>query len=658
MSGEKHGHETCGCCRDNGHGAEHEKEAPLLQIAAAAALFAAALIVEHIPAAPAGSLRGLICAALYLAAYLLCGRNVVLEAVRRMLRRDLFSEQFLMSLASLCAVCVGEYPEAVAVMLFYQVGEYFQDYALDKSRDSINALMEIRPDRAVVLRDGTETEIPADEVRPGDRIVVRPGGRVPVDGRVVKGRSFTDNSALTGESVPVEVTEGCDVFSGAVNTSAALEIEAVRPAGESAASRIIELAEHAAERKTKTERFITRFSRIYTPAVCAAALAVAVVPSLLTGDWRTWIYRAISFLVVSCPCALVISVPLSFFGGIGAASRRGILVKGSGSIEALARAETAVFDKTGTLTKGSFTVTAVHCAAPEKLCADDLLAAAAHAEKYSTHPVSKSLKTAHCGPCCEEVRITAAEEISGQGVQTTLESGVVLAGNLRLMESRNVRGYRQCPENDAGTVVHVAVDGEYAGHIVISDEPKPDAKKAVESLKKLGVKKIVMLTGDADDAAQKTARELGITEVFSQLLPEDKVAKVEELISERHSGGGKRGTLIFAGDGINDAPVLSRADVGIAMGALGSDAAIESADVVMMTDEPAKISEAVKIARKTVRVVRQNIVFSLSVKAAVMILCATGLTNLWWAVFGDVGVTFLAVINAMRLLAVRKPAGK
>ena len=647
----------CSCC---GHDADApcgtDKTSSVKKIAASLVFFAAAMTVRYAPLALldgsipfAETVRDAVSVVLFLASFLLCGKDVVMQAVRSLLKGKVFEEQFLMSLASLGAVGIGEYPEAAAIMLFYQIGEFFQDYAVDKSRKSINALMEIRPDKATVIRGGETIEIHADEVQVGETIIVKPGERIPIDGVVSGGKSFVNNSQLTGEGVPQEVYEGSDVFSGAVNVQGVLEIRTSRPAGESAAARILKLAEESSEKKTRTERFITRFSKVYTPIVCILALAVVLIPSIVTGDVKTWLSRAIVFLVVSCPCALVISVPLSFFSGIGAAARQGILFKGSAGMEALSNVRAAVFDKTGTLTKGSFIVTQTHPSVPEKISGEELIVIAAHAECFSSHPVSKSLKEKHHGDCCKRIHAQGAEELSGRGIKIEIDGRQILAGNEKLMEENNIEFKMDCLKEDAGTFVHVAVDGKYAGHIVIADEVKDDAKEAVRNLKKLGVKKAIMLTGDAEKAAKKTAAELGIDEAYANLLPEDKVRIVEELLSSQNAGG-RRGTLFFAGDGINDAPVLSRADAGIAMGALGADAAIEAADIVIMSDEPSKIVQAVRISKQTLGIVRQNIAFSLGVKAAIMALGAAGISGMWFAVFGDVGVTFLAVLNAMRTL--------
>lgn len=640
---------------------EHEEnEISLARIITAGILLVAAEILEHIKLSDfiknfylIDTYQQYIFTGICLAAYLLVGYGVVKSAVKNILRGEFFDEKFLMSVASLGAVCIGQLPEAVAIMLFYQIGERFEDYAVDKSEKSINALMEIRPDTANVIRGGKEITVKAEEVQPGETIVVKPGERIPVDGIITKGSSFLDNSAITGESVPVEITEGAEVFSGAINKNSAIEIRTVRLSEDSAASRIIKMVEFSSKKKTKTERFITRFSRIYTPAVCILALSVAIIPSITIGlskgewQWSEWIYRAISFLVVSCPCAIVISVPLTFFGGIGAASRNGILMKGSSSVEALSRIRTAVFDKTGTLTKGIFAVSEI-CPADASISKDALIALAAHAEAKSNHPVAKSLGAAHSGECCKRQNLSDAEEIAGQGIKVNLNGNIVLAGNETLLKENKVLNFDAgAAKEKAGTIIHIAENGKYLGFIVISDQIKDDAKTAVKNLKKTGVSKIVMLTGDSGKAAEKAASQIGITEVFSELLPQDKVSKIEILLEELKNSNGK---VAFAGDGINDAPVLARADVGIAMGALGSDAAIESADVVIMTDEPSKVADSIKISKKTMSIVRQNIVFSIGIKVLIMLASGIGIGSMWLAVFGDVGVSFLAVLNSMRAL--------
>lgn len=605
----------------------------LYRILAAAVLLVAAKLVP---------VTGLLAVLLFLVPYLTAGWDIVYRAARNILRGRVFDENFLMAIATIGAFAVGEYAEAVFVMLFYQVGELFQDVAVNRSRTSIAALMDIRPDYANLERDGALEQVDPEDVAVGDVIVVKPGERVPLDGTVVEGTSTLDTAALTGESVPRDITVGDAVVSGCVNATGLLRIEVKKPYEESTVARILELVETASDKKAKSENFITRFARYYTPAVVIAAAALAFLPPLFLGDFAEWFQRGLLFLVISCPCALVISVPMSFFGGIGGASKCGILVKGSNYLEALARVETMVFDKTGTLTKGSFSVTAVH---PENgFRSDALVSFAAHAEFYSDHPISKSLRAA----CAEEIdpaRVSDVQEIAGHGVCATVDGVRVCVGNSRLMD-RECVGWLPCEL--AGTIVHVTVDGFYAGHIVISDTPKDGVAQAIEAIKGLGVRRTIMLTGDAEVVAADMARTLGIDEYHAELLPQDKVAWTEKLLSE---AGGK---LAFVGDGINDAPVLTRADVGIAMGALGSDAAIEAADVVLMDDKPAKIATAIAISRKTLTIVKQNIVFALGIKFLVLGLGAFGLANLWEAVFADVGVAFLAILNAMRALRVNE----
>ena len=596
---------------------------------------------------------------LYLAPYLIIGWDVLWKAVRNILNGQVFDENFLMALATVGAFATGEYAEAVFVMLFYQTGELFQDYAVGKSRQSIAALMDIRPDTAnLELEDGSLEEVDPEDVEVGAVVVVRPGERVPLDGEVLEGASALDTAALTGESAPRDVGAGDAVISGCVNQSGLLRVKVTKPCEESTVSKILDLVENAGEKKAASENFITRFARYYTPCVVIAALALFLLPTIalallpasaqpafLAGtDWTGWLHRALIFLVISCPCALVISVPLSFFGGIGGASKCGILVKGSNYLETLARTETVVFDKTGTLTQGSFTVTALHPA--EGVTKDALLEAAALAESWSSHPISVSLRRA-CGKDLDPSRVTDVEEIAGHGVTAKVDGKAVSAGNSRLMEKEGVQ-WEPC--DLPGTIVHVTVEGRYAGHILISDLPKPEAKTLVEGLKAAGVKKTVMLTGDTEAAAKAVARDLGIDEVHAQLLPADKVERVEGLLAKKSPNA----ALAFVGDGINDAPVLTRADVGIAMGALGSDAAIEAADVVLMDDNPAKIAAAMRISRKTLRIVKQNIWFALGVKGAVLLLGAFGVATMWEAVFADVGVAFLAILNAMRCLQVEE----
>ncbi len=576
----------------------------------------------------------------FLAPYLLIGYDVLKEAVESIFHGQMLDEHFLMMVATVGALCVGELEEAVAVMLFYQVGELFQSYAVGKSRKSISALMDIRPDYANIERDGKLEQVDPEEIQVGDIIVVKAGEKVPLDGVVMEGKTTLNTAALTGESLPRDAAEGDEIISGCVNISGLIRVRVTKPFSESTVSRILELVENASNKKTRTERFITRFARIYTPAVVGAAVLLAIVPPLvLHGNWSDWIYRALTFLVVSCPCALVISVPLSFFGGIGGASSKGILVKGSNYIEALAHCETVVFDKTGTLTEGSFQVTAVH---PDAVDEKELLRLAAAAESYSDHPISLSLKAA-CHDSIDSKLVTNVHEIAGKGVQAEFEGHTLSVGNGKLMESLGIEEHK-C--HKVGTIVHVAMDGKYLGHIVISDVIKPDAAKAIANLKACGVQRTVMLTGDRREVAQNVAQQLKLDDVKAELMPQGKVEAVEELLKAKNP----KSTLAFVGDGINDAPVLSRADIGIAMGALGSDAAIEAADVVLMDDQPSKIAEAIRISRKTMGIAMQNIVFALAVKAVVLAVTAFGAGNMWWAVFADVGVSVIAILNAMRAL--------
>ena len=576
----------------------------------------------------------------FLIPYLVIGWDVLWRAVRNIAHGQIFDENFLMAIATVGALCIGEYAESVFVMLFYQVGELFQSYAVGRSRQSIAELMEIRPDYANVERDGTVEQVDPDEVAVGETIVIKAGERVPLDGVVLEGRSDLDTAALTGESLPREVQSGDDVISGCVNLTGLLKVRVTRAFEESTVSKILDLVENAGSKKAKAENFITKFARYYTPTVVLAAVALALLPPLVGAvGWSESLHRALIFLVISCPCALVISVPLSFFGGIGGASKAGVLVKGGAYLEVLARAQIVVFDKTGTLTKGVFNVTAVH---PEQCGEDRLLELAALAESWSEHPISRSLREAY-GKEVDASRVTDVEEHSGRGVHAKVDGQVIWVGNDKLMDSIGVSWH---PCHRVGTTVHVAAKGEYLGHIVISDEVKEDAAQAVADLKALGVAKTVMLTGDAKAVGESVAAQLGLDEVHTQLLPADKVEQVEALLSEKTG----KGCLAFVGDGINDAPVLSRADIGIAMGGLGSDAAIEAADVVLMDDKPSKIAVAIRIAQKTLVIVRQNIVFALGVKALVLVLGAVGEANLWEAVFADVGVSVIAILNAMRAM--------
>ncbi len=574
-----------------------------------------------------------------IAAYLVAGGDIVWKAVKNIIRGEIFDENFLMTLATAGAFAIGEYPEAAAVMLFNQIGEFFQDLAVDKSRASIGELMDIRPEYANIEHNGELKQVAPDTVATGTVLVVKPGEKIPIDGIVTEGVSSLNTTALTGESLPRDVQEGDGVFAGCVNLSGLLRIRTTGTFGESAVAKILYLVENAESGKTKSERFITRFSRVYTPIVVIAALLLAVVPSLITGEWMNWIRRALIFLVISCPCALVISVPLSFFGGIGGASKKGILVKGSNYLEALSKVETVVFDKTGTLTKGTFTVQAIH---PEIISEEKLLEIAAMAESFSDHPISVSLKSAYARSI-DKKRITDVEELAGRCIKAVVDGRTIYAGNSALMEQTGAK-WKSC--HHQGTIIHVSDSAEYMGHIVIADEIKPQSKAAISALKQLGVRKTVMLTGDRETVGKEVAEKLGLDEVHAELLPADKVTQVERLMGEKSV----KGNLVFVGDGINDAPVLKRADVGIAMGALGSDAAIEAADVVLMDDNPEKIAQAVKVSRKTLSIVKQNIAFALGVKAVVLLLGAFGVANLWEAVFADVGVSLIAVLNALRAM--------
>lgn len=581
---------------------------------------------------------------IFLVCYTVVGWDIIWKAITNILHGQVFDENFLMTIATLGALILGEYSEGVAVMLFYQVGEWFQSYAVSKSRKSIASLMDIRPDYANIEQDGKLIQVDPDEVPIGSSIIVKPGERIPLDGTIIKGSSSLDTSALTGESMPREALPGMDVISGCINQTGILTIRTTKEFGESTVAKILDLVENASDKKGKTENFITRFARYYTPAVVFAALALALLPPLITGqDFGTWVYRALTFLVISCPCALVISIPLSFFGGIGGASKIGVLVKGSNYLESLASAETVVFDKTGTLTKGAFAVSELH---PVNVQKERLLELAAYAEDYSTHPISLSIKKAY-GKKINSNRISSVQEIPGHGVCAVIDGKSVLAGNAKLMEKENIR---YTDSSSIGTVIYLACDRKYLGCIVIEDELKPDAQKAVDLLKDEGIRKTVMLTGDSDAVGKKVANRLGLDQAYTELLPADKVERVEELLAQKS----EKGKLLFVGDGINDAPVLARADVGIAMGGLGSDAAIEAADVVLMTDEPSKIASVMKIARKTLRIANQNIIFALGIKFIVLILGAFGYANMWAAVFADVGVSVIAILNAIRAMRVRK----
>lgn len=617
----------------------------LMRIIVAAIL----MIVLHF-----ASVSGMVRFGLYLVPYLIIGYDILWKAFKGVKNRQPFDESLLMAIATLGAIILaiyedGDYTEAIGVMLFYQIGEWFQSYAVGKSRRNISELMDIRPDYANVERENGQLEaVDPDEVEVGTIIVVKPGEKIPIDGEVVEGSSTLNTSALTGESLPREVESGDEVISGCININGLLKIRTTKEFGESTVSKILDLVENASSRKSKAEGFISKFARVYTPAVVAAAIALALVPPFVRmgfmgvpADWDVWIYRALTFLVISCPCALVISIPLSFFAGIGGASKAGVLVKGSNYLETLSKVKTVVFDKTGTLTKGVFQVTAAH---PQEMSEKELLHLAAHVERYSTHPIAASLRAAYPNES-DSCRVEAVEEIAGQGIRAHVNGNVVCVGNSKMMEAVGAEWY-DCHRHAAGTVIHVSINGRYAGHVIISDVVKETSKAAIAALKSVGVARTVMLTGDAKEVADAVAKELGIDQVRSELLPADKVQNVEELLLENKGNG----NLAFVGDGINDAPVLTRADIGIAMGAMGSDAAIEAADVVLMDDDPMKISQAIRISRKCLAIVNQNTWFSIGIKLVVLLLGAVGIANMWFAIFADVGVMILAVLNAMRAL--------
>lgn len=586
---------------------------------------------------------------LFLITYFIIGYDILKKAIKGILNRQVFDENFLMAIATVGAIALGEYSEGTAVMLFYQIGEWFQSYAVGKSRRNISELMDIRPDYANIEDDsGNIVQVDPDEVEIGSTIIVKPGEKIPIDGKIIEGTSSLNTSALTGESLPQEVTTNDEVISGCINITGLLKIKTTKEFGESTVSKILDMVENASSKKSKSENFISKFARYYTPAVCYSALALALIPpiiNLLIGNeasWSVWIYRALTFLVISCPCALVISIPLSFFAGIGGASNTGVLVKGSNYLEALAVTKYVVFDKTGTMTQGVFEVSGIHHSTIEN---DQLLEYATLAESYSTHPISKSLQKAYGKPV-DKTRIKDVKEISGHGVIAKIDNITVMAGNDKLMKKFNI-SYVDC--HSIGTIVHIAIDNKYAGHILISDLIKPTAKQAIQELKNIGIKKTIMLTGDISKVANKVATDLNIDQVYSELLPEDKVTKVEELLNQK----GNKEKLAFVGDGINDAPVLSRADIGIAMGALGSDAAIEAADIVLMDDDPLKIAKAIKISKKCLKIVYENIYFAIGIKVICLILGAIGIANMWLAIFADVGVMVIAVLNAIRALNVK-----
>ena len=578
---------------------------------------------------------------IFVISYLIVGFEILKKAIRNILRGKVFDENFLMSVATIGAFGIGEFPEAVAVMLFYQIGELFQSYAVDKSRKSIASLMDIRPDYANVYREGNIETVNPEEVKIGETIVIKPGEKIPLDGKIIEGKTTLDTKALTGESLPREVSEGDEVLSGCINLNGMIKIEVTKEFGESTVSKILDLVENASSKKSKSENFITKFAKYYTPTVVIIALILAILPPLVIqgATFSDWIYRALSFLVVSCPCALVISIPLSFFGGIGGASKRGILIKGSNYLEALSNTEIAVFDKTGTLTKGVFEVQEVK---PVDISNEELLKIAAYAENYSNHPISKSIKQAYHKPI-DEKEIINSEELSGLGIVAKIGEKNVLVGNEKLMQEKQIE-FEKC--NKIGTILYIAIDGKYAGYILIADKIKDDTKQTIEELKKNDIKQTIMLTGDKKEVGESGAKEVGIDKVYTELLPTDKVQKVEELLKTKSP----KGKLAFVGDGINDAPVLTLADIGIAMGGLGADSAIEAADIVIMTDEPSKIINAIKLSKKTMRIVKENIVFAIFIKILVLVLTAFGLSTMWEAVFADVGVSIIAIINALRVL--------
>ena len=665
---------NCGHSHDHSHDEDDGEELSVKALIVSAVFFVLGLLAEHLPLTnwipvlgnyiPGSNVTIIkfVMAIVLFVAYIIPGKSILIGAVKNIFHGEFLDEAFLMSVSSLGALAIGEYPEAAAIMLLYQVGEKLEDYAVDKSRDSIAEISSLRPDKAYVKKGEELVEISAEEVKINDIIVVKPGDRIPVDGIIITGESFVDTSALTGESVPRKVCAESEVLSGSINKQGVIEIKATHIASESALARIINLVENAAQNKTKSEQFVSRFAKVYTPIVCGAALAIVILPSVFIGltkgdwawssNWSNWFSRALMFLVVSCPCALVISIPLSFCGGITAAAKKGILIKGSTYLEALGKTKTAVFDKTGTLTKGNFVVSKIHAVSKE-ITEEELLAIATHTEMFSTHPISASLRLAHHDTCCDSVKLENVEEIASKGIKATVDGKEVIAGNAKLMEMFSI-DFEECDEHKDGTIIHVALNGKYAGHIIITDEIKEDTAAAIADLKKLGVENIVMLTGDNQRTADEVARKIGVTEAYGQLLSADKLSKVEELIEKLGTGRQKKGTLIFTGDGINDAPVLARADAGIAMGAMGSDAAVEAADIIVMEDKISQLVQGIKISRRTLKIVYENLIGSLSVKGLILVLSAAGISNMWVAVFGDVGVTFLAVMNCLRLLKSKK----
>ena len=645
MAHQKGHHHEC-CEHEHEHKHEHHHEHSLKGqgwlIVATIILLIAAVLIEKNTNLPQWQLL-----LVYLVPYLLIGHDTLKEAVEGLLNGDAFNEHFLMSIATIGALCIGflpgaesEFPEAVFVMLFFQVGELFEGFAEGKSRDSIAHLMDIRPDIAHVVTEGENKDMNPEEVKVGDTILIRPGEKVPLDGVIIEGSTSLNTVALTGETMPREVAEDDEVISGCVNLSGVIKVRVTKSFGESTVSKILNLVENASEHKSKSEAFITRFARIYTPVVVVAAIALAIIPTLLGGSFATWLYRALMFLVVSCPCALVISVPLTFFGGIGGASRKGILIKGSNYMDILAKVGTVVFDKTGTLTHGQFVVEAVH---PERYSEHHLLHLAAHVEHFSTHPIGTALRDAFPEEATDGCQVSDVEEIAGHGIRAKVGDNIVCVGNPKMMDAIGAK-WHDC--HHVGTIIHVAIDGEYAGHIVINDKIKDDSANAIVQLKQQGVEKTVMLTGDREEVGRHVAQQLALDEYHAELLPADKVSHVERLLHEITADK----QLAFVGDGINDAPVLARADVGIAMGGLGSDAAIEAADVVLMDDQPSKVAMAIRIARSTIAIARQNVIFAIVVKVAVLLLASIGIATMWLAVFADVGVTVLAVLNAMRAL--------